>query len=183
MKSSSHSLVCLFTLWYQYKFHDVAVEELQKISRIFPGMIPSTGTYSGLRKPTLVPLCRHLQAPQMFPSDNWLPLLLISAFTDSTQKDLVKLIGNLPVQYGGKSELWHQRLSNCVIVCHVYWWQHLNHKAAPTTSLFSCGCWTHSPSLLPYAFWDQLLIWSSERANMLMLEDASSFRDCTTGIT
>lgn len=52
----------------------------------------------------------------MFPSDNWLPLLSILAFTDSTQKDLVKLIGNLPVQYGGKSELWHQRLQLCYFV-------------------------------------------------------------------
>lgn len=33
---------------YQYKFHDVAIEELQKIHRIFPDMIPSSGTYSEL---------------------------------------------------------------------------------------------------------------------------------------
>nr|XP_046250367.1 ubiquitin-conjugating enzyme E2 variant 3 [Scatophagus argus] len=62
----------------KYKFRDVAIEELQKIHRIFPGMIPSTGTYT---------------------------------FTDSTQKDLLKLIGNLPVQYEGRSynfpvQLW-----------------------------------------------------------------------------
>ncbi|XP_051238277.1 ubiquitin-conjugating enzyme E2 variant 3 [Dicentrarchus labrax] len=62
----------------KYKFHDVAVEELQKIHRIYPGMVPSTGTYT---------------------------------FTDSTQKDLLKLIGNLPVQYEGRTynfpiQLW-----------------------------------------------------------------------------
>lgn len=34
--------------------------------------------------------------------------LSFSAFTDSTQKDLLKLIGNLPVRYGGKSELGRQ---------------------------------------------------------------------------
>lgn len=62
----------------KYKFHDVAVDELQKISRIYPGMKPSTGTYT---------------------------------FSDSTQKDLLKLIGIIPVQYGGRSynfpvQLW-----------------------------------------------------------------------------
>lgn len=62
----------------KYKFHDVAVEELQKIHRIYPGMKPSSGTYT---------------------------------FTDSSQKDLLKLIGNLPVQYEGRSynfpiQLW-----------------------------------------------------------------------------
>lgn len=54
----------------KYKFHDVAVEELQKIHRIFPQMKPSTGTYT---------------------------------FSDSTQKDLIKLIGNIPVSYEGRS--------------------------------------------------------------------------------
>ncbi|XP_076588934.1 ubiquitin-conjugating enzyme E2 variant 3 [Chaetodon auriga] len=62
----------------KYKFHDVAVEELQKIHRIYPAMKPTTGTYT---------------------------------FTDSTQKDLLKLIGNLPVKYGGHTynfpiQLW-----------------------------------------------------------------------------
>ncbi|XP_042372729.1 ubiquitin-conjugating enzyme E2 variant 3-like isoform X2 [Plectropomus leopardus] len=62
----------------KYKFHDVAIEELQKIHRIYPGMKPVTGTYT---------------------------------FSDSTQKDLLKLIGNIPVQYGGRSynfpvQLW-----------------------------------------------------------------------------
>ncbi|XP_056243395.1 ubiquitin-conjugating enzyme E2 variant 3 isoform X1 [Seriola aureovittata] len=62
----------------KYKFHDVAVEELQKIHRIYPGMKPSTGTYT---------------------------------FSDSTQKDLLKLVGNIPVQYEGRSynfpiQLW-----------------------------------------------------------------------------
>ncbi|XP_041651709.1 ubiquitin-conjugating enzyme E2 variant 3 [Cheilinus undulatus] len=54
----------------KYKFHEVAVEELQKIHRIYPGIRPSTGTYT---------------------------------FSDSTQKDLIKLIGNIPVKYEGRS--------------------------------------------------------------------------------
>uniref|UniRef100_A0A665TWE7 Ubiquitin-conjugating enzyme E2 variant 3-like n=1 Tax=Echeneis naucrates TaxID=173247 RepID=A0A665TWE7_ECHNA len=62
----------------KYKFHDVAVEELQKIHRIFPGISPFTGTYT---------------------------------FSDGTQKDLLKLIGNIPVKYEGHSynfpiQLW-----------------------------------------------------------------------------
>uniref|UniRef100_A0A8C3B2Z1 UEV and lactate/malate dehyrogenase domains n=1 Tax=Cyclopterus lumpus TaxID=8103 RepID=A0A8C3B2Z1_CYCLU len=62
----------------KYKFHDVAVEELQKIHRIYPGMAPSTGTYT---------------------------------FSDGSQKDLVRLVGNTPVQYEGRSynfpvQLW-----------------------------------------------------------------------------
>lgn len=62
----------------KYKFHDVAIEELEKIHRIYPGMRPCTGTYT---------------------------------FSDSTQKDLLKLIGNIPVKYEGRSynfpvQLW-----------------------------------------------------------------------------
>ncbi|KAG7244509.1 hypothetical protein INR49_030161 [Caranx melampygus] len=62
----------------KYKFHDVAVEELQKIHRIFSGMQPFPGTYT---------------------------------FSDSTQKDLLKLDGNIPVRYEGRSynfpiQLW-----------------------------------------------------------------------------
>ncbi|XP_074488334.1 ubiquitin-conjugating enzyme E2 variant 3 [Sebastes fasciatus] len=62
----------------KYKFHDVAVEELEKIHRIYPEMKPFTGTYT---------------------------------FSDSTQKDLLKLIGNIPVKYGGHTynfpvQLW-----------------------------------------------------------------------------
>ncbi|XP_063336051.1 ubiquitin-conjugating enzyme E2 variant 3 [Pelmatolapia mariae] len=62
----------------KYKFRDVAVEELEKIYRIYPGMKPSTGTYT---------------------------------FSDSTQKDLLKLTGTIPVQYEGRSynfpiQLW-----------------------------------------------------------------------------
>lgn len=62
----------------KYKFHDVAVEELQKIHRIYPDMKPFTGTYT---------------------------------FSDCTQKDLLKLIGNIPVKYGGRTynfpiQLW-----------------------------------------------------------------------------
>lgn len=84
---------------YQYKFHDVAIEELQKIHRIFPDMIPSSGTYSELFwRTNSVPF--YIDALL-----TWVLLLLISAFTDSTQKDLLKLIGNLAVQYGGRCEL------------------------------------------------------------------------------
>lgn len=54
----------------KYKFHDVAIEELQKINRIFPEIKPSTGTYT---------------------------------FSDSSQRDLVKLIGNIPVKYEGRT--------------------------------------------------------------------------------
>ncbi|XP_029908695.1 ubiquitin-conjugating enzyme E2 variant 3 [Myripristis murdjan] len=62
----------------KYKFRDVAIEELQKINRIHPGMKPVTGTYT---------------------------------YSDSTQKDLLKLIGNLPVKYEGRTynlpiQLW-----------------------------------------------------------------------------
>ncbi|XP_071401268.1 ubiquitin-conjugating enzyme E2 variant 3 [Centroberyx affinis] len=62
----------------KYKFHDVAVEELQKIHRIYPGVKPVTGTYT---------------------------------FSDGTQKDLLKLVGNVPVKYEGRSynlpiQLW-----------------------------------------------------------------------------
>lgn len=62
----------------KYKFHDVAVEELQKINRVFPEIITTTGTYT---------------------------------FKDSTQRDLLKLIGNIPVKYEGRTynfpvQLW-----------------------------------------------------------------------------
>ncbi|XP_068168507.1 ubiquitin-conjugating enzyme E2 variant 3 [Antennarius striatus] len=62
----------------KYKFHDVVLEELQKIDRIYPGMIPSTAPYT----------C-----------------------SDGIQKELLKLIGNLPVQFQGRSynfpiQLW-----------------------------------------------------------------------------
>lgn len=62
----------------KYKFHDVAIEELQKINRIFPEMKPTTGTYT---------------------------------FSDSSQRDLLKLIGNIPVKYEGHTynfpvQLW-----------------------------------------------------------------------------
>lgn len=68
------------------------------------------------------------------------------------------------------------------LIMWVYWWQCLCLKAAPTTSPFSSGWWTHSPSLLPYASWDQPLTWSSERASMLTLGGGSTCRGCTTGI-
>ncbi|XP_053741053.1 ubiquitin-conjugating enzyme E2 variant 3 [Synchiropus splendidus] len=62
----------------KYKFHDVAVAELEKLHRIFPEIKPTTGTYT---------------------------------FSDNTQRDLLKLIGNLPVKYEGRTynlpiQLW-----------------------------------------------------------------------------
>ncbi|KAM4554018.1 ubiquitin-conjugating enzyme E2 variant 3 [Fundulus diaphanus] len=62
----------------KYKFHDVAVEELEKIHRIFPDLKPFTGTYT---------------------------------FTDSSQKELLKLTGVIPVKFDGRSynfpvQLW-----------------------------------------------------------------------------
>ncbi|XP_026222233.1 ubiquitin-conjugating enzyme E2 variant 3 [Anabas testudineus] len=62
----------------KYKFRDVAIEELQKVHRIYSEIKPFAGTYT---------------------------------FSDSTQKDLLKLIGNIPVKYEGRSynfpiQLW-----------------------------------------------------------------------------
>ncbi|KAK2842048.1 hypothetical protein Q5P01_012248 [Channa striata] len=62
----------------KYKFHDVAVEELQKVHRVYPEIKPTAGTYT---------------------------------FSDSTQKDLLKLILNIPVKYEGRAynfpiQLW-----------------------------------------------------------------------------
>ncbi|KAJ0029694.1 hypothetical protein NQD34_004691 [Periophthalmus magnuspinnatus] len=62
----------------KYKFNEVAIEELQKIHRIYPELKPFTGTYT---------------------------------FSDSSQRDLLKLIGNIPVKYEGRSynfpiQLW-----------------------------------------------------------------------------
>nr|XP_020478918.1 ubiquitin-conjugating enzyme E2 variant 3-like [Monopterus albus] len=62
----------------KYKFRDVAIEELQKVHRLYPEMRPSTGTYT---------------------------------FSDGSQKNLLKLIDNIPVKYEGCSynfpiQLW-----------------------------------------------------------------------------
>nr|XP_055049267.1 ubiquitin-conjugating enzyme E2 variant 3 [Misgurnus anguillicaudatus] len=54
----------------KYKFRDVAIEELQKVSRLHPDMIVKHETYT---------------------------------FTDSSQKDLLKIIGNIPIRYQGHS--------------------------------------------------------------------------------
>ncbi|KAI1903987.1 hypothetical protein AGOR_G00001050 [Albula goreensis] len=54
----------------KYKFRDVAIEELKKVHRMHPEMVPQAGTYT---------------------------------FSDSTQKDLLKLVGNIPVRYQGRS--------------------------------------------------------------------------------
>uniref|UniRef100_A0A3P8Z672 UEV domain-containing protein n=1 Tax=Esox lucius TaxID=8010 RepID=A0A3P8Z672_ESOLU len=60
----------VFYFNYQYKFRDVAVEELQKVHRIYPEIKPVADTYT---------------------------------FSDGTQTDLIKLIGNIPVKYEGRS--------------------------------------------------------------------------------
>ncbi|MEQ2306510.1 hypothetical protein AMECASPLE_009011 [Ameca splendens] len=62
----------------KYKFHDVAVAELQKLNNIFPDLNPYTATYT---------------------------------FNDSSQKELLKLSGVIPVKYDGRSynfpiQLW-----------------------------------------------------------------------------
>ncbi|KAK2834341.1 hypothetical protein Q7C36_015042 [Tachysurus vachellii] len=63
---------------FKYKFHDVAIGELQKIQVKYPDMKTVTGTYT---------------------------------FTDSSQKELLKLLGTIPVKYQGRSynlpiQLW-----------------------------------------------------------------------------
>ncbi|XP_067236536.1 ubiquitin-conjugating enzyme E2 variant 3 [Chanodichthys erythropterus] len=54
----------------KYKFRDVAIEELQKVSRVYTDMEVKSGTYT---------------------------------FNDSLQKDLLKLVGNIPIRYQGHS--------------------------------------------------------------------------------
>ncbi|XP_051740915.1 ubiquitin-conjugating enzyme E2 variant 3 [Ctenopharyngodon idella] len=54
----------------KYKFRDVAIEELQKVSRVYADMEVKSGTYT---------------------------------FSDSLQKDLLKLVGNIPIRYQGHS--------------------------------------------------------------------------------
>ncbi|KAL6474109.1 hypothetical protein MHYP_G00176700 [Metynnis hypsauchen] len=62
----------------RYKFRDVAIEELQKVNRVYPDMKLLVGAYT---------------------------------FSDSSQRDLLKLVGNVPVRYRGRSynlpiQLW-----------------------------------------------------------------------------
>ncbi|KAF5903306.1 ubiquitin-conjugating enzyme E2 variant 3-like [Clarias magur] len=62
----------------KYKFHDVAVEEIQKIHSSYPDMKTVAGTYT---------------------------------YSDSSQKDLLKVLVNIPVRYQGRSynlpiQLW-----------------------------------------------------------------------------
>lgn len=62
----------------KYKFRDVAIEELQKLNRVYPDLKLKTGSYT---------------------------------FNDSTQRDLLNLVGNVPVKYQGRSynlpiQLW-----------------------------------------------------------------------------
>lgn len=158
---------------YQYKFHDVAIEELQKIHRIFPDIIPSTGTYSELfwRTNSILFISMHYK-PDC--SCYWFQRLLTAPRKicwnwSGTSRSNTKVGVNS----------WHQRL---FIETIVRWWQLLCHKVAPTTSPFSSGCWTLSPSLLPYVSWDPRLTWLSGRASTWMLEDGSSCRDSKTGI-
>uniref|UniRef100_A0A8C1V8F9 UEV domain-containing protein n=1 Tax=Cyprinus carpio TaxID=7962 RepID=A0A8C1V8F9_CYPCA len=54
----------------KYKFRDVAIEELNKVSRVHPDMKLISATYTS---------------------------------SDSLQKDLLKLVGNIPVRYQGRS--------------------------------------------------------------------------------
>ncbi|XP_056595990.1 ubiquitin-conjugating enzyme E2 variant 3 [Triplophysa dalaica] len=54
---------------FKYKFRDVAIEELQKVSRLHPDIKVLYGTYT---------------------------------FSDSSQKDLLKVVGNIPVRYQGR---------------------------------------------------------------------------------
>lgn len=63
-------------------------------------MVPSTGTYSWVPQgPTILAAhCFHVSLTLRL-------LLSDSAFTDRTQKDLLKLIGNIPVCYDGESQL------------------------------------------------------------------------------
>ncbi|ROL51970.1 Ubiquitin-conjugating enzyme E2 variant 3 [Anabarilius grahami] len=53
-----------------YKFRDLAIEELQKVSRVYTDMEVKSETYT---------------------------------FSDSLQKDLLKLVGNIPIRYHGHS--------------------------------------------------------------------------------
>ncbi|RVE72186.1 hypothetical protein OJAV_G00059430 [Oryzias javanicus] len=62
----------------KYKFRDLAVEELDKVNRVYPDMQVSTATFT---------------------------------FSDSTQKDLLKITGVIPVKYEGRAynfpiQLW-----------------------------------------------------------------------------
>lgn len=57
---------------------------------------------------------------------NWLLLLSIAAYSDSTQKDLMKLIGNLPVQYEGESgDVQTERSWHAMCETTMHWWWHL----------------------------------------------------------
>lgn len=53
----------------KYKFHDLAIEELQKVNRIHPDMKIQVGSFT---------------------------------YTDNLQRDLLKLVGNIPVVYQGR---------------------------------------------------------------------------------
>lgn len=120
----------------------------------------------------------------------WAFPVAFSAFSDSTQKDLLKLIGNVPVKYEGKTDLWRfgKKSGDKQNMWTVWAYYALmltflsRLKAAPITSPLSCGWWTHSPSHLLYVSWGLLLTWSSERGSMLMPKDASICQGCTTGI-
>ncbi|XP_066525845.1 ubiquitin-conjugating enzyme E2 variant 3 [Hoplias malabaricus] len=62
----------------KYKFRDVAIDELQRVQRVYPDIKANTGLYT---------------------------------FSDSSQRELLKLVGNIPVNYKGRSynlpiQLW-----------------------------------------------------------------------------
>ena len=78
----------------------MAVEELQKIHRKYAGMKPSTGTYSEFLWKFSSVVDFHIS---LINTDG--AHYDISAFSDGTQKDLLKLNGVLPVNYEGKSDM------------------------------------------------------------------------------
>lgn len=80
-------------------------------------MTPSTGTYSEfLSEKTL-----SIYKTWFYLSITDSIVVSIPAFTDSTQKDLLRLIGNLPVKYGGKFDL----LTPAETVSHVWGHDHV----------------------------------------------------------
>lgn len=123
----------------------------------------------------------------------WQSLFWISAFTDSSQKDLLKLTGVIPVKYEGMVDEISSFIEifildqitpklNTYMSIRAYFTSSPSlAKVAPTTSPSSCGFWTLFPSLLLYVSWNPPLTWSSERASMWTPEDGSTCQDSTPG--
>lgn len=63
----------------------------------------------------------YIKPDSIYPSITDRIIVSIPAFTDSSQKDLLKLIGNLPVKYGGKCDL----LTPAETVSHVWGRDHV----------------------------------------------------------